>query len=389
MARLGPLVALLLLPAAARAQTPEDVRALTEALAADQAAAPPAAAPASASGPALNLSFLLNGAASWFSDEPDQLGGHDPQDTGFTFQQLEMHVDANVDHLFRMDGNIVFAQFGVEVEELYGTTLGLPAGLKARAGQFLLPIGRHNAFHPHSWSFLDQRLVNGRFFGSEGARGLGVELSWLTPLPWYVELVGATSGAAGQCCARSFYGAEDPRVEAFDDLLYTLALRQFFDLAAGWGLAWGLSAQLGPNPSGQDSRSEIYVADLYLRARPPDSTQRTAVSLALEVMHRRRQVPHDVLADTGGAAVLTWNINPRWTVGARYGWVQGLEADPLDPEWSAARRRASAQTTWHPSHFSRLRLQASHDDRTWLDDPVWAAMLGLELMIGAHGAHGY
>jgi len=37
-----------------------------------------------------------------------------------------------------------------------------------------------------------------RVFGGEGNRGLGVELSYLTPLPWYVELVASVTGASGR-----------------------------------------------------------------------------------------------------------------------------------------------------------------------------------------------
>ncbi len=372
----------------ASAQTADELRALEAAVAADQATSPPAE-PARPATPLLDMALILDVAASWFSEPGAQVGAHDPQDTGFVLRQLEWHVAANADHVFRMEANVTFGLFGVEVEEVYATTLGLPGGLQVRAGQFLTRLGRANSMHPHTWAFLDQVLVNGKFVGGEGSRGLGVELSWLTPLPWYVEVFGSANTAAGSCCARSFYGEEDPRVEGVEDLLYTVGLRQFFDLAAGWGLKWGLSTQLGPNGSGQGNRTEIYGTDLYLRYRPTDSTRRAALSLQVELMHRRRQAPFAVLADTGGYAQLVWNIVPEWAVGARYGYVEGLEDDPLDPDWDRARHRVSAQVTAHPSHFSKLRLQGTRDEVPGRDDPVWAMMLGLEVLIGAHGAHGY
>ena len=43
-------------------------------------------------------------------------------------------------------------------------------------------FGRHNPTHPHAWDFIDQPFVMTRMFGGEGNRGLGLELSWLTPL---------------------------------------------------------------------------------------------------------------------------------------------------------------------------------------------------------------
>lgn len=391
------------------ALSPEELEAIQEALAIDAEGAPAptldpnapslgganpmtssfatAAAPVQSANP--DIAFILDTAASYFSDEPMQLGAHDPNRTGFTLQQLEMSIGSNVDPFFRMDGNLVFSQFGVEVEEAYATTLALPAGLQARAGQLLTRFGRLNNTHPHSWHFIDQPLVNGKFFGGEGSRGLGVEGSWLTPLPWYSEVVVSVGDAAGACCARSFYGGEDLGVENVDDLLLTTALKQFFPFDADWSLAWGLSGQFGPNPTGNDNRSAILGTDLYLRYRPVASAVRSALSLQVEGMYRSRQVPDDRLEDWGGYAQLVWNINLRWEAGARYEYVTGLENDPLDLDWTEDRRRVAVQGTYYPSHFSRLRLQIAEDRPTWREDPIYAVMFGLEVLIGAHGAHGF
>ncbi|MFN3201279.1 MAG: zinc-regulated TonB-dependent outer membrane receptor [Bradymonadia bacterium] len=388
--------------------TPEELKALQEALAIDAADQAPAlntampslgnanpmtssfatgAVPLQSANP--DIAFILDTAGSWFSDEPQQLGAHDPNRTGFTLQQLEMSIGSNVDPFFRMDANLVFSQFGVEVEEAYGTTLALPHGLQVRMGQLLTRFGRLNNTHPHSWHFLDQPLVNGKFFGGEGSRGLGAEISWLSPLPWFAELVFSTTDAAGACCARSFYGGDDLGVEEPIDLLATTALKQFFPFDEDWSLAWGLSGQLGPNPTGNGNRSMILGTDLYLRYRPVASAVRSAVSLQVESMYRSRQTPGDRLEDWGAYAQLVWNINLRWETGARYEYVTGALDDFLDPEWTEDRQRITGQITYYPSHFSRLRLQASEDRLEWLDEPIYAVMFGTEVLIGAHGSHGF
>lgn len=397
----GILVSLCVPWSTARAAPPaaepsaEELRQLEAGLAAD--AADPPAQPPPASGVARffqsmnpELALSLDVALAVFSvRDPIAGGGHDPAGTGFTFQQLELATGANVGPYFRLDANLVFSQFGVEVEEAYGTTLALPGGLQARAGQFLTRFGRQNATHVHSWSFVDQPLVFGKFFGGESSRGLGLELSWLTPLPWFVELVASAGQADGACCARSFYGADNPGVDGLEDFLYTLALKQFFPLSSDLGLSLGLSAQLGPNTTGHSNRTDIYGLDIYLRWRPTDSTRRTALSLQIEALFRGRQVPHGVLQDGGGYAQLVWNIVPEWEVGGRYEVVSGLSDDPLDPEWSGLRHRGSLQGTWYPSHFSRIRLQGGLDAPSWRAEPIWSAVLSLELLIGAHGAHKY
>jgi hypothetical protein len=92
-----------------------------------------------------NLSLILDTAfAAFGGGAPDQRGAHDPSRTGFNLQQLELHASAAVDPFFRFDANLVFALFGVEIEEAYVTSLALPGGLQARAGQFLTRFGRRN-----------------------------------------------------------------------------------------------------------------------------------------------------------------------------------------------------------------------------------------------------
>ena len=339
--------------------------------------------------PSMNpdLSLILDVAGAAFSGTPDQRGGHDPRKNGFNLQQLELSVGSVVDPYWRFDANLVFSQFGVEIEEAYATSTALPANLQLRAGQFLTRFGRLNPTHPHAWEFVDQPLVLGKFFGGEGNRGLGTELSWLSPLPWYLEVVGSASEAQGAATARSFFGSEDLGVRSLADLQLTGAVKQFFPFGPDWSLAWGLSGAFGPNPTGRDNRSEIYGTDLYLKYRPLRNGDWTTVSLTTEAMARRRQVPGSVLTDEGLYTTLFWRFDQRWAVAARHEAVTGLSDDPLDPEWTGLRQRTSTNLTFWPTEFSRIRLQASADRRAWQPTPVYGVFLAFETVVGAHGAH--
>ncbi len=335
-----------------------------------------------------DISFIADIAFAYFSvDKPLMSGGHDPTKTGFNLQQLELAVGAAVDPYFRFDANIVFSQFGVEIEEVYATSLSLPWNLQLRAGQFLTRFGRVNNSHPHTWAFVDQTLVVGKFFGSEGNRGLGLELSWLAPLlPWYVELVGSVTDAAGAATARSFYGGTDLGVDGPGDFQYTAALKQFFPLSDNWSLFWGLSFASGPNPTGRDNRSEIYGTDLYIKYRPITHGSYTVVSLQAEYLLRRRQVPDDVLMDHGLYATLFYRFARRWAAAARYEFLTGVEGDYLDATWDGDRHRASANVTFWPTEFSRLRLQYGYDTPSWRPG-YHMLFLAMEFAVGAHGAH--
>jgi hypothetical protein len=395
-----------------------DVNELERALGADaKAATPPPSASApdtttttatASTGLSLNpdISAILDIAGGWFSKrEPRQNGEHDPRGRGFTLQQLELSFNKTVDPYFRLDTNLVFTEEGAEVEEAYATTLTLPFSLQARAGRFLTRFGRINPTHPHTWDFLDQPFFWSRVFGGDGNRGDGAELSWLAPLPWYVELVASTTGAAGATTARSFYGDMDQGVSSLLDLEYVFALKQFFALQDDLSLLFGLSAALGPNPTGPGKETQLFGADLYLKYRPTSGASSTIVALTAEAMYRRREVSlkgetggappiDDVLHDQGGYASLLWRFAQRWTVAGRYEYGSpvwnrdgNVANDYLDPLWAGTRHRGSGALTFFPTEFSRLRLQGSVDATSEPGSRIWAALLGLEVVIGAHGAH--
>jgi len=380
-------------PTAEPELTEEELKLLQESIAADQAdvsTSPPQSPGPSAAAAAsfLDVAVILDAAAAYFTGEPLQAGGHDPAQTGFTLQQLELSLGANVDPFLRFDANLVFTFEGVEVEEAYATTLDLPASLQARAGQLLTRFGRTNVLHPHAWHFVDQPLANGKFLGGDGSRGLGVEASWLAPLPWYVEVLGSATTAEAECCARSFTDGQGG-IASPADLIATTALKQFFELSADLSLAFGLSGQFGRNPTGPGHRTELYGTDVYLRYRPLDSTTRSAVSLTAEAMVRRREVPGRALSDLGVNSELVFTFTPQWEAGARYGLVTGVEEDYLDPEQDKKHQRADLQLTYYPSHFSRLRLQGGWDGPDFRSAPIWKGMIAFEVVTGAHGAHGY
>jgi len=393
-------------PEAAPGITPEEQAEIDKATgadaAADAASKPPPAEAAPSGGAGLqsfnpDLSVILDVAFAAFSDDtPIQQGAHDPKESGFTLQQVELSFSHNVDPYLRFDSNIVFNDEEVDVEEAYATSTALPYGLQARAGKFLTRFGRINPTHPHSWDFVDQPFAISRAFGGEGNRGLGVELSWLTPLPWYVELVGSTTAAEGDETNRSFYGATHAGVHGVRDFEYVLAAKQFFDLSDNWSLLWGLSFASAPNDSGipvnRDESSQIYGTDLYLKYRPITYGSNTIVSLQAEYLQVRRHVPGDTLVDHNAYAYLFYRFAQRWATAAR--WEIGTPAegshgvvDTLDPEWTSDRQRVSANLTFWPSEFSRFRLQGSMDAPGWKPDPTWAVMLAGEFVVGAHGAH--
>ncbi len=336
------------------------------------------------------IALIADFAVAYFSsDSPLQLGAHDPSRTGFTLQQLELHAESKIDHHFDLQVNLVFSEFGVELEELYVQTLDLPASLKLRAGQFLLPFGRVNPTHPHSWHFVDQALMVGTFFGGEGGRGLGIETSWLMPIPWYAKLTAAVNQKTGQCCTLSFFDPDEAPIDGLEDFLYTGRLEQFFDLSRAWSLLVGTSYMLGQNGTGPANQSHLRAGDVFIKYQPSNSPNRFYTSVQAEWTQRQKQVPGAVYDAQAGYLAWVVGLSPAWELGARVEWLGAMNGQVLDPTLEGKRSRYTAQVTWYPSHFSRVRLQGSLDEPDWLDEPIAAGMLAFEVLAGAHSAHVY
>lgn len=336
-----------------------------------------------------DVAIILNLAGAYFSDSPMQLGHHDPQRNGITFQELEFSFAVHVDRYFKLQGYVSASEHGFELEEAFAQTTALPGGLSLRLGKFLQPFGAQNPVHFHDWDFLDMPLVMGKFFGDEGLVGTGVELSWQAPTPW--DLTVYASGVHGEG-ARAFRGS-DRRIESMRDFLYVGAIKNAWQLHEAWQLQWGVSGAWGRNNAAWDDlhfgtamaslpqggNTQIYGSDLTLSFRPNPQRSAHRLTLQTEVMHQRRTVGGIALQHTGFYTQLTWGFHPHWGVGARVEWMSHQAFDDLDPDWSAPRQRTSVQGTFSPTEYTRIRLQGNLDRPTWRPRPIASIMLGLQV----------
>lgn len=340
-----------------------------------------------------NLSVILDVVGAYFS-EPDRLhlGGHAPTTNGPAVTGAELAASANIDPYFRFDLNFCFAH--MHLEEITFTTLSLPWNLQARGGLFLSRLGRQNNVHPHSWSFVLHTLPNQFLFGAEGLGAPGVELAWLVPLPWYVELIAGLQAGDGGAFRTKAVSEGDP---SFADFLYPVRLVQFFDLSDDWALQVGANALFAPSTLGPEAgnRAYAYGLDLFLKWRPVGwgETGTVFVAWATEAWLRELEVPRDVWRDAGGTTDVVVGLGKRWETGVRGELWRRLEGDAPAAENGRAKLgvdavRGSAVLSFLPSHFSRVRLQYSVEAIEGY--PLnHIGLVQLEVSAGAHGAHAY
>jgi len=357
----------------------------------------------------MNISFdgLFAAGGSTAEDlENIETGGHDPNQRGFTVQNLETVFEGAVDPYFKGQANIVFqidkdGESFLEVEEAYLTSMSLPLNLQVKAGTFFTEFGRLNQFHPHTWDFADQPLVNGRFLGPDGMRNPGVRLSWLAPTDNYTELFFTVQDSQGET-AFSFRDQEekfgrDPvetHVRNMGDMLYVPRIATSFDLTDEQTILLGASAAFGPNSTGTDENTLIYGLDMFWKWKSKYAAGGFPfITWQTEVMGRRfeagadinAELPDEVMNNWGSYSQIAWGFKKRWIAGFRGDYVDGEKyaKDPLSYE----RWRLSPNLTFYPSEFSKIRLQYNYDDILGNDTTEHSVFLQFEFLLGSHGAH--
>ena len=365
----------------------------------------------------LNMSFdgmFAVGGSSAQDVQALEYGGHDPKQNGFTVQNLEMTLDGKVDPYFKGQANIVLqinpdGETTVEAEEAYLETISLPWNLQVKAGQYYTQFGRINPQHPHSWDFVDQPLVIGRFLGPDGLRNPGAQISWLAPTPFYSELFLSVqnSGGATANSFRDVTGTElitqhpgvDTSVQNAGDMLYAPRYVMSFDLGDEHTLVLGGSAAFGPNASGQDGQTAIYGADLFYKWKSRNHDKGFPfVTWQTEYLYSH----YDAAAYPGSpgfpsssaTTINNWGVysqvsygfRPRWVASLRGDFVTGQSGDFWTDPLLNDRSRISPALTFFPSEFSKIRLQYNYDhiQNVGVENSVW---FQFEFLLGAHSAH--
>jgi hypothetical protein len=345
-----------------------------------------------------------------------EVGDHDPQQRGFNARNIELAFDGAVDPYFEGFANIVFKldndnQTDVEVEEAFMQTTNLPFNLQLKGGQFFAAFGRLNPTHPHTWDFADTPLVNGLFLGPDGLRGVGAQGSWTLPLPWYSQLIFASQNGRGST-GFSFRNpgdngmffdriTTDREARGLQDFVWIPRFENSFNLSDTQTVLAGVSGAFGSNETGANSRTQIYGADLLYKWKSSHAEGGFPfVKWQTELMYRRFQAGRG--ADDSFPVAETfhdWGLYSQVLWGFKKGWVAGVRGDYVDMQDSKftddldrqSRWRLSANLTWYPTEFSKIRLQYNQDfleQNFFLSArEVESVFLQWEFILGAHGAH--
>src|SRR5438876_3168286 len=345
-----------------------------------------------------------------------EVGDHDPQQRGFNARNIELAFDGAVDPYFEGFANIVFKldndnETEVEVEEAFMQTTSLPFNLQLKGGQFFAAFGRLNPTHPHTWDFADTPLVEGLFLGPDGLRGVGAQASWTLPVPWYSQLIVASQNGRGST-GFSFRNpgddgmffdriTTDREMRGLQDFVWIPRFENSVNLSETQTVLAGVSGAFGSNETGANSRTQIYGADLLYKWKSARAEGGFPfVKWQTEFMYRRFEAGHgaddsfpvaETFHDWGLYSQVLWGFKKGWVAGVRGDYVHMQDSQFTDDLDRQSRWRLSANLTWYPTEFSKIRLQYNQDfleENFFLSaQQVESVFLQWEFILGAHGAH--
>src|SRR5438132_1029685 len=367
----------------------------------------------------MNISFdgmfaLAGSSARDLSDI--ERGDHDPQQRGFNARNIELAFDGAVDPYFEGFANIVFKldndnNTDVEVEEAFMQTTSLPFNLQLKAGQFFAAFGRINPTHPHTWDFADAPIVHALLLGGDGLRGVGSQISWIVPVPWYSQLIFAVQngrGGTGYSFRNPGDGGmvfdrrtTDREARGLQDFVWIPRWENSVDLSPTQVALAGISGAFGSNETGANSRTQIYGADFLYKWKSANAEGGFPfVKWQTEAMYRRFEAGRGVdksfpvaetFHDWGMYSQVMWGFKKGWVAGVRGDYLHMTDSQFTDDEDRQSRSRISGNITWYPTEFSKIRLQYNHD---WLEENVFlsereadSVFLQFEFILGSHGAH--
>ena len=319
-------------------------------------------------------------------------------------REIEISLFGQIDPYARAEvrfeaGEENAGEIAVHLAEANLTLMTLPFNTQLKMGQMRNRFGLLNQIHEHDRPFIDQPNVLTRFLGDEGLVERGAELTWVAPLPFFLEaLVGVFNGDNETAFG---YGK-------LTQPLVTGRLRTFFELGDSSAIQLGASVANGDTP--ERHRNTLLGFDAKYKYKP-EGWQHPLLTLLGEMIYQNRRI--NVLGeDTDGDGVpdtpnekrtrnrwgwyLGGEVQPvrtgpwsRWAAGFRYDWTEF----PIQRghEWAAG-----PYLTYMPSEFLRFRLGYKHTERDKRDGftdnessarKVDEILFQATFILGAHPAH--
>ena len=205
------------------------------------------------------------------------------QENRFFPREIELSLFGQIDPYARAEvrveaGEEDAGEIALHLAEANLTLLTLPFNTQLKMGQMRNRFGLLNQIHEHDRNFIDTPNVLRWFLGGEGLVERGVELTWVAPLPFFLEgLVGVFNGDNEDAFGRG----------KLNEPLLTGRLRTFFELGDFGAIQLGVSVASGETPDRR--RNTLFGADAKYKYTP-EGWQQPLLTLLGELIYQERRV---------------------------------------------------------------------------------------------------
>jgi hypothetical protein len=343
--------------------------------------------------------------------------GHEEDDhghgleNGFNLREVELQLSGEVDEYFTAVATLAFTEDEVEVETAEIESTGLPWGFQLNAGKFYSDFGIVNATHLHDQDFADQPLIYELAFGDHGLNDIGIQASWLAPVPFHlftgVEVFQGKND-------KMFNQEEDDNLPEHDGPRLGVAwLKTGTPFGRRHTLRMGLFGGAGRHQEIHEETSLNYLdgtsyflgTDALYRYDARRSLGLGDFTIQAEYFYRNKDLDLDASDDAGAPlgekldstqdgyyVQALYGILPRLRAGLRWDQV-GLINDVQEPgeatESFGDSHRASLMLDYSPSSSALIRLQLSNGEYETEEGPeeVWEGFVQLVVSLGTHHDH--
>jgi hypothetical protein len=347
--------------------------------------------------PAISVNVLFSGMAS---SEKVSLWEDFGTLPGLHLQGADLEITSNVD--VYLQSKIVIGGDEIEnmgVEEAFLTTLRMPIPIVLKGGKMLCSFGRYNQYHLHHMAFAENPLILNYIFQPK-LNEVGIEASYLVPLPWYSDLVTGVLNGNNEVLFDS-----DRRAR----FAYLVHWDNFWDISDETTLRIGTSYLTGAkglqyatdtkfDSTINNISSMVWGLNFHLKWKPMQYGRYQSFVLEGEYVNATLNIDSKITDPLHGYYIQgLYQFDLRWWAQARYEWfVRSKDLYnyflsppdiPLDENEDFYGNRLSIALAYVPTEFSAYRFQ--YNLIQFGDLKEHQLIFQVNVTIGSHPAHKY
>jgi len=260
-------------------------------------------------------------------------------------------------------------------------------------------FGRYNLYHLHHMAFAENPLILNYIFQSK-LREVGMEVSYLVPLPWYSDLLVGFLNGNNEALFKS---------ENQGDFAYLGHFDNFWDISEETTFRFGTSFLTGPKGLQYATEvtfdstisaitSMVWGIDFHLKWKPLRRGRYRSFIIEGEYVNAALNINRKMTGPLHGYYIQgLYQFGLKWWVQGRFEWFNRSKelfnyfATPpevvVNNQQDFSGKRVSGALAYVPTEFSAYRLQYNFSQFAGIKEQQ--VIIQVNVTIGSHPAHKY